>query len=270
MNMLRRPWVPLCVMVLVSIVAAESRADMAEIKKSGRVRVLVNVDVRRPEFFSVSPGSPPGFDQEVLRGFAKVHDIKLEVVTVDGWDALVPALLADKGDVIAGRFTVTDSRRQLIDFTREVFPYRLVVITRKPRPVVRTLEQLRAEKVGTTKGSSLIDALDAAGIPAAKRDDKIPTGAYVEALKSGRVTAVVWGIECAIPSVREDPELQLGMSVGAPGSLAYGVRKGETGLLQALDDQIGSLRRSPVYYSLVRKYFGEDAPQILEKVRNQD
>jgi len=264
----RRQLLVTCALALV--MAVDLHADMAEVKKSGTLRVLVNPDVRRPEFFSVAPGVPPGFDQEVLRGFARVHGLKLEPVVVDGWEALVPALLAGKGDVIAGRFTVTAARREQIDFTREVFPYRLVVLTRKPHPVVSTLAQLRSEKVGTTRGSSLIDGLDAAAVPLANRDDKIPTGAYVDALRSGRVSAVVWGLECAIPSQREDPDLELGMFVGTPGSLAYGVRKEDTALLSALDEHIGALRRSPMYFNLVRRYFGHDAPQILEKVRKQE
>ena len=250
--------------------AADARADLAELQKAGTLRVLVNLDARRPEFFSLAAGHAPGFDHEVVRAFAKIHGVKVEIVPVDGWDALVPALLAGKGDLVAGRFTATPSRREHIAFTREVFPYRLVVMTRKPHRVVRTLEELRTEKVGTTRGSSLVDALDAAGVPFDRRDDKIPTGAYVEALKTGRVTAAVWGLECAIPSRREDPDIQLGTFVGAPGSLAYGVRKEDVNLLRALDEHIGSLRRSPVYYSLVRKYFGEDAPQILEKVRTPE
>ena len=261
---MRRSFVFLVVCLLAASVA---RADLAEIKKSGTLRVLVNLDGNRPEFFSITSEALPGFDHEVLRAFARVHQLKLEVVPVSGWDALLPALLAGKGDVIAGRFTMTSSRREQIDFTREIFPYRLVVMTRKPHRVVRTLEELRGEKVGTTRGSSLVDALDAAGVPLDKRDDKIPTGAYAEALRTGRVTAIVWGLECAIPSQREDPEIQLGMFVGPPGRLAYGLRKEDANLLFALDEHIGSLRRAPAYYELVQKYFGDDAPEILKRVR---
>ena len=115
---------------------------------------------------SSSPSRPrprPGFDQEVLRGFAALHRVTLTPVFVNGWDALIPALLAGKGDVIAGRFTATDTRRKQIDFTTEVFPYRLVVITRKPRPVITTVEELRRERVGTSKGTIMVEVLEAAG-----------------------------------------------------------------------------------------------------------
>jgi len=249
--------------------AAPAGADFAEIKRGGTVRVLVNPDLRRPEFFSVAPGAQPGFDHELLRAFARLHRLELKVVPVDGWDALVPALLAGRGDVIAGRFSVTETRRKAVDFTNEVFPYRLVVITRSPHRVVRSVEQLREEKVGTTKGTIMVEALDAAGVTSAARDEGIPTGGYVEAMKSGRVTAAVWGVESAIASQREDPALQLGMFLGKPGSLAWGVRKEDPELRKALNAYIDDVRRTPTWARLVVKYFGERAPEVLHKARGE-
>jgi ABC-type amino acid transport substrate-binding protein len=113
------------------------------------------------------------------------------------------------------------------------------------------------------------EVLEKLGVPAASRDETIPTGGYVEALKAGRVTAAVWGVESAIASQREDPALQLGVFVGEPGSLAYGVRKGDAALLGALNEFIGNLRRSPTWSRLVVKYFGEAAPEILRKARGE-
>src|SRR6185503_15042075 len=92
--------------------------DLPEVKARGALRALAMV---RPgdEFFAPSADPQPGFDREVLEGFAKLQRVSLEVVPVAGWDALVPELLAGKGDLIAGRFTVTESRKKLIAFTSE-------------------------------------------------------------------------------------------------------------------------------------------------------
>jgi ABC-type amino acid transport substrate-binding protein len=254
---------------LSSIAAAlPAAADLEDVKKAGALRVIVNLDRRRPEFFAEASSPRPGFDQEVLRGFAALHRVALTPVFVNGWDALIPALLSGKGDVIAGRFTDTESRRKLIDFTTEVFPYRLVVITRKPHPVIRTVEELRRQRVGTTRGASMVEVLQAAGVPASARDETIPTGGYVDALKSGKVTAAVWGVESAVASQQEDPDLQIGMFIGPPGSLAYGVRKGDDALLAALNAYVGGLRHTPTWSRLVVKYFGEKAPEILRQARS--
>ena len=246
-----------------------AQAGMTEVRSAGTLRVLAVLDPNRPEFFSLRADLPPGFDHEILQGFADLHRVKLQVVSVPSWDALVPSLLAGKGDVVAGRFTATEGRRKTIDFTQEVFPYRLVVLTRKPRPNVTTVEELRREKVGTMKGTNLAEAISTLGLPPANVDDEIPTGGFVDALHSGRVTAVVWGVESVIASQKEDPDLQLGMFVGAPGSLAFGVRKGDTDLRQALDDYVENFRKTTSWSRLVVKYFGSSAPDILKKARGE-
>lgn len=167
---------------------------------------------QRDDFLSTKPGV--GFDREVLEGFVSLHKLRLVLVQIPSWDGLIPALKEGRGDVIAGRFTVTEARRKEIDFTQEVFPTRNVAMSRSPHPVVATLEHAIAER-------------------------------------------------------HEDPAIQLGVFVGPPTSLAYGVRKQDTGLLAALDEYVGNLRRTPTWSRLVVKYFGAEAPEILRKARSE-
>jgi hypothetical protein len=133
-----------------------SAADLAAVKARGSLRVIA-VDLRQPdEFFQFS--GAPGFDREILEGFAKLHELRLEPVAVAGWDDLVPVLLEGRGDVIAGRFTVTEERKKRIAFTQETFPTRNVVLTRQPTPPARSLAELRALRVGTIRGSACATA----------------------------------------------------------------------------------------------------------------
>lgn len=255
---------------LAALAASTAAAtDFDQIRVHGTLRVLAVLDPKRPEFFSTRPGRPPGFDHEILRGFADLHRVKLSVVPVDSWDGLIPALLDGRGDVIAGRFTVTDTRRKSIDFTSQVFPYRMVVMTRKPHKVVTTLAELRREKVGTMKGTNMAEVIAKLDVPAGNVDDAIPTGGFVDALRSGRITAAVWGVESAIASQKDDAAIQLGMFVGEPGSLAFGVRKTDPALLAALNEYVENFRRSPSWSRLVVNYFGKDAPDILKKARGE-
>jgi ABC-type amino acid transport substrate-binding protein len=251
-----------------TLAPAAVRGDAyADAKARGTLRVLAVAIDQQDEFFNAQPGESPGFDRELLEAYCTRERLALEVVPVAGWDALIPALQAGKGDLIAGRFTVTESRRKLVDFTAEVFPTRTVVVTRKPTRVVQSLEELRAERVGTVKGSSLAEAVAAAGVPKANVDDSIQPGHLADALEDGKVTAVIQGVEDAILAQREDPALQLGLFVGPPGSLAWAVRKGEPALLRSLNDHVSNVRRSPSWSRLVVKYFGESALDVLKKAR---
>lgn len=254
-------------LIVLLATSAPAFAEWAEVKQRGTLRVLYVYDAKRPEFFAVKAGAAPGFDHEVLQGFASLHKLTLDLVNVETWDGLLPALAAKKGDLIAGRFTVTESRKQIVAFTSEVFPTRNVVINRKPKAAIATLEQLRGEKVGTIHGTSMAEAIATAGVPAANVDDGIPAGGFGEALKSGRISAAVWGVESAIALSREDPDVQLGLFLGPPGSLAWAVRKGEPDLLRELNSYIENLRKTPTWSRLVVKYFGEAGPEILKKAR---
>jgi membrane-bound lytic murein transglycosylase F len=249
----------------LALLAAPPSPDLPEVTARGALQVLAVVRNQADDFMSKEPGR--GFDREVLEGFCNLRKLKLEVIALPSWGDLVPALRQGRGDVIAGRFNVTPARLELIAFTAEVFPSRHVVMTRKPHRVVSTLEQLREEKVGTVKGTSMAEVVAAAGVPPARVDDTIVTGTLPDALRSGRVTAVVLGIENAISEQRKDPMIQLGTFVGAPSSLAYGVRKGDTALLAALNEYITNMRRAPTWNRLVVKYFGEAAPDVLRKAR---
>jgi ABC-type amino acid transport substrate-binding protein len=248
---------------------APASADLSEIHARGTLRVLAVVVEDEPEFFSLKPGGAPGFDHEVLQAYCQLRKLKLEVVPVSSWDALVPALLGGKGDVIAGRFTVTESRKKRIEFTSEVFPTRNVAITRRPHRVIRTLEELKQEKIGIVKGTSLAEAVAAAGIPPSAVDDSIPAGGVPAALKSERITCSLDELAGAIVGQRRDADLQIGLFLGPPGSYAFGVRKDDPELLRNLSDFVDNLRRTPTWNRLVVKYFGENAPEILKKARGE-
>jgi ABC-type amino acid transport substrate-binding protein len=225
--------------------AGAQAADLAAVKQRGVLRVLHVPVAGSTEFFAAAAdGTGVGFDREVLEGFAGLHRLRLEPVALDGWAKLAPALV--RGEVV---------------------PTRNVVVTRKPAPALHDLEALKATRVGTIAGSSMEEAIRTAGIAAARVDSSIPPGGLPAALARGQVDAVVMGVEDAIAHQRADPALQLGMFLGPPGSLAYGVRKQDVELLAALTEYVDNLRRTPSWNRLVVKYFGEAAPEILRRAR---
>jgi len=244
--------------------------DLPELKTRGTLRVLAVVSPENPHFVALNAGTPTGFDVEILDGFARLQGLKLQVVPESTWDGLIPALLKARGDLIAGGFTDTESRRAQIAFSSEVFPTRSVVLTRRPHRPIHTLAELRAERVGVIKGTSMVQAVLAAGVPAAQLDDSLASGSVPEALRSGRVGVAVDGIEAALTARRADPELEIGVFLGQPESLAYGVRKTSPRLLAALNEYVANVRRTPTWSRLAIQYFGDAAPEILKKARSSE
>src|SRR5262245_46339532 len=72
---------------------AAQALDLKEIEARGTLRVLVSAD-ELPEMFALAPGaSAPGFEREIIEGFARTHRCKPEVVTVPTFDQIIPMLL---------------------------------------------------------------------------------------------------------------------------------------------------------------------------------
>jgi len=251
-----------------ALATAVSATDLADIQRRGALRVLVMPAPDEAHFFSIESGAAPGFDHEILLGFARLHRLSLEIEPVSSWDELVPALLQRRGDVIAGAFTDTSARREQIHFTIEVFPTRNVIATRTPTARVETLEALRSvQRVGCVHGTSPCDALTEAGLAASAIDAAIASGGLMKALREGRVEALVLEAPAAILARRDDAAIQIGVFLGQSASLAYGVRKEDEALLRALDEYLHNQRRSLSWSRLVAKYFGAAAPEILEQAR---
>ncbi len=269
-----RGTVLLAVGLLACADANAGARDLPDVKQRGTLRVLF-VPANSPlpgdsPFFAARNGRASGFDAEVLAGFARAHGLSLEVVPVGTFDALIPSLLQEKGDLIAGNVTATEGRRRTIDFSAEILPTRIVVLTRRPHARVTAKEQLLAERVGVAKGTSPHEALLALGMPKQNLEDGYATFALLDALKAGRCTAVAFDLQAAVDAQRQDPELELGMFLGSPESLAYGVRKDEPQLLGALNAYIAATKPTPAWYRLVVQSFGVAAPEILKRARTEN
>ena len=234
---------------------------MAQIRARGSVRVLAAAD-EDPVWFSIRKSESPGFEREVLEGFARLHKLRFEVVPVVRWEDAIPMLLRQEGDVLGG-VSITPERRQRVDFSAELLPARSIVVTRRPAPAVRTLAELRAARVVIVPNTTWAEALEKAGVPVSRALRVEDISGAVEAIQTGHADATVTGVVDFLLQRRKNRDLEAGLALGEALSSAWAVRKSSPELRQALDAYLGELRRGPNWSRLLVKYFGDDAPAIL-------
>jgi ABC-type amino acid transport substrate-binding protein len=256
---------PSLVALSLALASAAAALDLDAVKARGTVRVIVAAD-EAPETFSLTPSGDAGFERELLEGFARLTGLKLGVVTAKGYADRIPALLKGDGDVIAAIFD-TPERRRLVDFTGEVMPTHNVAVTRKPRRAVAAVADLKTMKVGVIKGAKPAETAVEEGVPPSalvgfeRRED------LLDALQSGAVGAGILPVsELAFAAKRMDG-LEAGVTIGAPGRIAWAVRKEDAELRRALDDYLGNVRRGPSWSRLIVKYFGDQALSVLGRSR---
>ena len=73
-----------------------------------------------PFNYRTADGELTGYDVDVAKGVAEIIGADLEYVCQQ-WDGMIPALLANKFDLIVASMSITNSRLEKIDFSS---PYR--------------------------------------------------------------------------------------------------------------------------------------------------
>jgi membrane-bound lytic murein transglycosylase F len=250
-----------CLLGLLAVVPVAPGADLADIKKRGSLRVLAAAD-EDPVWFSQRGGPAPGFEREVLEGFARVQKLRFEVVPVVRWEEAIPMLLRQEGDLLGG-ISATAERRQRVDFTIELLPARSIVVTKRPHPPIKSLADLRTARLALVPGTTWTEAAEKAGVAVARAQRVADIAEAIEAIGSGHAEATVTGVVDFFIQRRKHKDLEAGLPLGEPLSSAWAVSKASPDLRQALDAYLGRLRKSPNWSRLLVEYFGNDAPAIV-------
>jgi peptidoglycan lytic transglycosylase F len=248
-----------------AVAARVPAADLVDLEARGSIRVIA-AEGEQPEEFSFKEGMAPGFEREMLEGFAKLHHLKLEVVRLKAWEERIPALLRGDGDVIVA-LTDTEERRKLVEFTAETIQARHVVVSHKPHPPVNSIGDLRKERVGVVKATSWAEAATEAGVPAGKIETFDELAPLLAALQANQIGATVMSVSDFTLAAKRNPGLQAGAFVGPPRHQAWAVRKEDKDLREAMNEYIGNLRKTPSWSRLIVKYFGERALSVLGRAR---
>ncbi len=94
--------------------------DLAEIKESGVLRMITSYSSGA---YFLHRGIQVGFEYELVKQFAKENDLALEVVITSADENPYDLLYKGMGDLIAASYTITEERKNIVNFTR---PYNLV------------------------------------------------------------------------------------------------------------------------------------------------
>ncbi len=106
--------------------ATEHKAD----KTAQKLRILRPRDIAGEDHLP-RQGLPQTEELKLLENYARQNGMIPEYVYVDGYDQLIPRLLAGDGDLIAHNLTVTDTRKKQVNFTVPIAYVREQIIARK-------------------------------------------------------------------------------------------------------------------------------------------
>ena len=222
-------------------------------------KVLVNgIDPDFPPFgFIDKAGNPAGFDVECVDIIAKEMGFKVKHQPMD-WDGIIPSLRAKKIDMIASGMSVTDKRKEQVNFT---LPYWIIAqVLVAPKDSTQTVDALLSggNKVGVQRGTTEAKWIEENLIKKDKKDFKLvhydSAPLAVEDVVNGRIVAAAMDDAPAKDAVKKKPVRIVGGFGMENEDFAYAVRKEDKALLDTLNEGLKRLMASPYWEELKKQY----------------
>jgi arginine/ornithine transport system substrate-binding protein len=225
----------------------------------------VAIDPTYEPFTYKAEGKPVGFDVDIAS--ALCEQIKRKCVFVEqGWDSMIPGLMARKYDVIISSMSITEDRLKQIDFTDKYYntPSRVVV---KKDVKYTGPTSIKGKKIGVLKASTqekyALGELKPAGVDVVSYEAQDQV--YLD-IKAGRLDGTVADHVEVTGGFLSKPE---GKDYELKGDELYipkyfgigagiGLRKGQDALKGELNAAIKAIRANGVYKKINDKYFKFD------------
>ncbi|WP_431769641.1 cysteine ABC transporter substrate-binding protein [Streptococcus gallolyticus] len=226
-----------------------------EIKESGTIKIGVFSD-KKPFGYVDDKGDYQGYDVYFADRLAKDLGVDVEYVAVDP-ASRVEYLTSAKVDIILANFTVTDERAEQVDFA---FPYMKVAlgVVSPSSQLISSVDDLEGKTLIVGKGTTAETYFE-------KNYPKVNLLKYdqyseaYQALLDGRGDALSTDNTEVLAWALENKGYEVGItSLGDTDTIAPAVQKGNTALLDWINDEIKTLGEE--------NFFHKDYEETLEPV----
>jgi polar amino acid transport system substrate-binding protein len=221
--------------------------------------VMVGTDAAYAPFESQNEkGEIVGFTIDVVKAVAAKAGLEVKFVNTP-WEGIFNALTQGDRDMIASSVTITDERKQTMDFTQPYFDAQQLIAV-KDNSKITKFADLKKAKVGVqtgTTGDEAVTKLLGKTSTAIKRYESTPLA--LKELEAGGVDAVVADNGVVIHYVANNPGGKFRTVSDpefVPEQYGFAVKKGNAELLGKLNQGIAAIKVDGSYDTIYKKYFG--------------
>ena len=239
--------------------AAETAGEIKTIE-AGKLHMATNAAFPPYEMISDNGGFE-GIDVEIATAIAQKLGLELVVDDME-FNSVIISVQGGKSDIAMAGLTVTDERKQNVDFT-ESYATGVQVIIVPEGSDIQTVDDLANDKMigvqdGTT-GYIYCSAKVADGGYGEDHVSSYPNGAMaIEALKGGKVDAVVIDNEPAKAFVAANDGLKILDTEYIIENYAIGISKDNPGLRDAVNNALKELIADGTVKTIVDKYINAE------------
>lgn len=227
------------------------------IKKRGKLVAGVKFDTNLFGLKNPSTGKVEGFDIDIAKAIAKKvlgDENKLELKEVTS-KTRIPMLQNGEIDLIVATMTITEERKQQVEFSDIYFMAGQSILVKKGSPLKSVADLKKGDKVLAVKGST----------SATNIRQKVPEATILEfenyqdaftALKAGQGAALTTDNAILFGMMKQDANYEVvgGTFTDEPYGIA--MPKGDTGFAGVVNQLLGDMKKSGDYDKLYESWMG--------------
>ena len=279
----------ICIAILLLAVTASASADQNVPVWTGDFNDLVERRVIRAlvpysqTYYFIDKGRPMGltyekliaFEKSINKALKKRHLIVHVVVIPTPRDLLIPHLVQGRGDIAAGNLTVTDARKQEVDFSNPLLTrVNEIIVTGPKSPKLKTIADLSGKTVHVRESSSYYESLEALNktfksrrkkqIKLVKVDDFMEDEDLLEMLNAGMLSAIVVDDHKARfwEKILDRIVLHPDIAVRTKGRIAWAVRKKSPDLLAQINAFVKTSKKGTLFGNIVFERYLERTDHV--------
>lgn len=234
-------------------------AEDLDLVSEGTLTVCSDAPYRPFEFESdEAPSGYSGFDIDLMQAIA--DNLGLELVVTDlGFDAIQSgaALGAEQCDIAASAMTIRPDREENVDFTEPYFDADQSLLVKQDSGIT-ALEDLSGETLGVqadTTGQEYAQENVPEGVQLREFPD---AAALFAALEAGQISAILQDLPVNADRAQQDDTIEVVQTYTTGEQYGFAVQEeGDEALLEAVNQELQTLRDEGTYDEIYREYFGE-------------
>lgn len=234
--------------------------ELARILKEGVLKVGVE-GTYPPVTYHDENGELTGFDVEVAKAIGEKLGVEVKFVEAE-WDSLLLAIDSGRIDTVINAVSATDERKEKYDFTEPYVSVYYNVIVKADNDSIQSLEDLNGKKAGENITSAFSTKIEELGATIVVIDSLQEA---LDLVTTGRADFTLTSDIMFYTYLEEHPDVDVKIACRFgedKDQFAIPFKKGETRLVDAVNQALNELKADGTLTALSEKYFNSD---VIEK-----
>lgn len=234
-------------------------ADSTSTSTEGKT-LRVAMELAYPPFETKDDaGNPEGLAVDFIRDFGAAYGYDVQIENT-AWDGLIPSLQSDKADLVISSMTITDERKQSVDFSDAYAMAQLAILANADSGVASIDDLNQPGKKVTVKTGSTGDVYATKNLTNAEIVRLADESACVTEVVQGKADGFLYDQLTIYRNHQANPDTTEAVFIPFQDAEEWGiaVKKGNTELLDQLNAFIAQSKTDGEFDRLTEKYLADE------------